>query len=83
MSANIITTVGIFLVLQLVASVWWASHTTTLLNVMQREMKEVLTELKAMRDGYVTKADFKTKCAILEKEHEAMWKKIDKIEQVT
>ena len=81
--AHIATTIGVFLVVQLVAAVWWASRTTTLLSVMQKEVKEILIELKAMRENYVPKSQCQARCILSDKEHEAMWKKIDELNRLT
>jgi hypothetical protein len=79
MNQSVITSLGIFLVLQLVTSVWWASKMNTLLTVLQREVQETLSEIKSMKSNYVTMGDCKSKCMMTDKEIEALWKRVDEI----
>lgn len=82
LTAPVVTTLAIFFIIQVVASVWWASKMNTLLIVLQVETKEVLAELKAIRQTYVSKTDFTVKCTRIEGEQKKMWEKIDMFQKI-
>ena len=83
MHIEILITLGIFLVTQIVVTVWWASRVNTLLGLVQEDVKAMALEFKASSERYVRKEDCVKHLSICEKEHGAIWKKLDKIEQVT
>ena len=73
-----IITLSIFVLSNLAALVYWSAKITTLLDVVQNELKELNTDLKSMRDLYVTKELFSGRIAVSDKEHAAMWREIDR-----
>ena len=93
MMVNGLISIGIFLVIQLVAAVWWASAMNTKMNYVIHEMKGVRgieREILTILEKYSTKAEVATALivqekelvtarAIIEKEMIALWKKVDAI----
>lgn len=61
---------GIFVITHIGVTIWWASRVTVLLDVVQKELKEISSELKSFHRLAMPKE-------IAEKEHRAMWSKID------
>ena len=77
---SISVTISIFVVGHLGLTIWWASRVSTLLDYVQKDLKELVSELKTIKEMYVKKEDVGRELAILEKQNEAMWKKIDHIQ---
>ena len=74
-------TVAIFLLIHLIASVWWAAAITTTLKILQRDFAEMNANVSMMKELYIKKEDYNTRVAIIDREREAMWKKIDKLNE--
>ena len=74
-------TLAIFVISHIVITVWWASKVNTLLDVVQIELKELIHEFKATRAMYVSKEELAARIALSDKEHQAMWKRIDSMKQ--
>ena len=70
---------SIFVLTNVLASVWWASKINTLLGIVQSKLDEIVIELKASHEVYFTKAEALRELAIAEKEHRALWKRFDEI----
>ena len=83
MNGNLIVTISIFLMIQVIASVWWASKVNTLLNLMQVEMRQVLTELKTIREFYVTKSEYLAREIAVDSKIDKIFEKIDNFERIT
>jgi len=79
MDKYLTTTLGIFIITQIIVTVWWASKVNTLLDVVQKELTELIGEFKAMKEVYVRKEDY----ILCQKRCDKMWEKIDRIEQIT
>lgn len=73
----IIVTIALFVLIHIVATVWWASRVNTLLDIVQRNLIDLVSEMKAMKNIYVSKEDFTRELTLSLKDREAMWKKID------
>jgi hypothetical protein len=69
------------LVGHIITTVWWASKITTVCEMAQKSLAELTAEMKSVNKTYVSKEDFARERAIAEKEHEAMWKQIDKLKE--
>ena len=76
-----IVTLGLYFVSHLVISVWWASKVDTLLNGVQTELKEIITEMKAHRLNTFTKEDAARELGHIEKEHKLLWNRQDEIRE--
>lgn len=74
-----VITLSIFVLSNIAALVYWSAKITTLLDVVQKELKELSTDFKAMRDAYVTKEAFSYRIANSDKEHAATWREIDRL----
>ena len=73
----IIVTLALFVVGHLITTVWWASKVSTLLDRVQTDLRDIVTELKAVRNVYVTKDDYLQRMISTDKEHTAIWGAID------
>lgn len=74
---NAVTLSLIFFVLgHLGVTIWWASRVNTLLDVVQLQLKEISVELKSNHKLAMSKD-------VAEKEHIAMWRKIDLLMEKT
>lgn len=76
---HILTTVSIFIIVQIVASVWWASRVNTILGIVQRELGDLVAELRAMKENYVNKAEFEKHSVPCKSQFDAIWKRIDQL----
>ena len=74
-----LVSLAIFIMTHIGITVWWASRVNTLLGFVQTELREIVAELKASRSTYMTKDEFTYYCAQADKEHVAMWKRIDEV----
>lgn len=74
-----IITLSIFVLSNIACLIYWSAKITTLLDVVQSELKELTIEFKAMRESYVSKEQFTYRIAQSDKEHAAMWGRIDKL----
>ena len=79
MDWHIIATMFIFLITHIIATVWWASSVNTTLKVVLRDVGDLVLELRTMKNMYVRKEDHSKDIAIIEKNQEAVWKKLDSI----
>lgn len=77
MDTGALVAVGLFMVGQLIASVWWASRTNTILQIVQKELRDLIVELRTMKDNYVNKSDFAEHKAPCKIQFDAIWKRID------
>lgn len=59
------------------ASIWWASRITSILENTQRALMELMVDMKAVNKTYVTKEDCSKELARIDKSLEAMWNKVD------
>lgn len=79
----IVVTLGLFVITHIVITVWWASRVNTLLDVVQKELSEIVAELRGMKSAYFTREEAVRELAIADKEHKAMWKRIDEMRPQT
>ena len=70
-------TLGIFVAGHLGITIWWASKVSTTLNFVQTELRELVTELKSIKEIYMKREDVIRELSLVEKEQKAIWKKID------
>jgi len=73
--------IGIFIITNLVVTVWWMAKTSTLMDVIQNDLKEVMVEFKLSRGVYSTKEEVSSALAIVQKEITAIWKVVDKLNE--
>jgi len=78
-----IITLSIFVISNIAALIFWSARISTLLDVVQRELGELATELKSMREVYVTKEAFAYRISQSDRDHAAMWKRIDQLAEKT
>ena len=76
---SVSVTLAIFVISHIIITVWWAAKVSTILNIVQSELKELIVEFKLSRDIYFTKVEAQRELAITEKEHKVMWKRIDEL----
>lgn len=74
-------TLAIFVMGHLGITIWWASKVTVTLKFVQDELRELVTELKAIKIVYMKREDVVRELAIIEKEQIAIWKKIDTMQE--
>jgi len=70
-------TLVIFFLCQLIASVWWASRVNTILELMQHSLKVMSEKFEKIDSMYYSKEDAIRDSTVNDKEHQAMWKKLD------
>lgn len=75
--AGIISPIILFVLVHLIATVWWASKMNTHLSIMQEEFKEFAIEFKSMRNVYMTKEDAARELAFCSQQGKAIWREID------
>ncbi|GEM_PF-3717295 len=76
---SLAVTLGLFVFSHVCITIWWASRVNTLLSVVQSELKEIVDEFKSTRFIFSTKDEVSRALAISDKEHQAIWKRIDEI----
>jgi len=76
-----IITLGIFVLSNIAALIYWSAKITTLLDVVQRQVGDLTAEFKSMKDVYVTKEQFTYRIAQSDRDHSAMWKRLDTLGQ--
>lgn len=76
---SVVVTLGIFVTTHIVVTVWWASRVNTLLDIVQKNLGELVAELKSVDAKYFTREEAARELAIAEKEHKALWRKIDEL----
>lgn len=67
----------IIVLAHVVHTVWWASRMNTLLGVLQRDYALLMEQLHAIKNTYMSKEDAAREFAFIEKQHNAIWKKLD------
>lgn len=78
---GVMITMGIFIVTHIVTTVWWASRMNTLMDIVRKELADVVIELKANRGLYSSKSELAAVMAVAEKERVALWKNVDEIKR--
>lgn len=73
-----IVTLAIFVISNIAALIYWSARISTILTIVQNELKDLTVEFKAMRNTYVSKEEFAYRNANADKEHAAMWREIDR-----
>lgn len=63
------------------ACIWWASKTDTILTFLQKNLNEMVTEIKAAKMGFVTKDEVSREIGIADKENKALWRNIDELKK--
>lgn len=74
-----IAALTIFLLTNLGMMIYWSARVTTILERVKDDLADLTNELKAMRENYVHKEQFTYRIAQSDKEHDAMWKRVDAI----
>lgn len=72
-------TIGIFMLGHIFVSIWWASKMNVLVTIIQASLGDLVLELKAQREIFYKKEDALRDLALFAKERDAMWKRIDEI----
>jgi hypothetical protein len=81
-SWGVMITLSIFVLSNIAALIYWSAKITTLLTVVQKELSELTDEFKLMKGTYVSKEDLAYRISTSDKEHSAMWKRIDQLAEV-
>lgn len=74
-------TIAVFIVTHIILTVWWASKTNTLLDILQKELKDLIIELKSIKEVYVKRDDVSRELGVMQKAIDTMWTKIDKLQE--
>ena len=74
-----IVALSIFILSHIGITIWWASRVNTVLSIVERDLKEIVAELKSMRDSYLSKEAFAYRIAQSDKEHSALWRRLDEV----
>ena len=74
---GIVVTIAIFVITHIGLTIWWASRVSTLLDVVQKDLSDIIKEFQALRGSYVSKEELSYRIASSDKEHTAMWRQID------
>lgn len=61
------------------STIWWAAKVNTLLNVIQKTLLEISTELKVHKSNTLSRSELERDRAVAEKEHKALWNRIDEL----
>ena len=72
-----VATLAIFVLSHIGITIWWASKVNTLLTIVQKDMSSIAGELKTAPGVYATKEDLAFRMGTMEKDHTALWKRID------
>lgn len=75
--AAITVTIAIFVLGHLFVTIWWASRVNVTLEFVQKNLTELVVQLKSMESIYAKKEDL----IVINKSLEASWKKLDKIQE--
>lgn len=81
MTGSVWIAIGIYLVTNLVATVWWASSVNTLLKTLNTELRDLIGEFKAMKESYVKKEEIIRENLHLNAKIDAAWKRLDKLQE--
>ena len=76
-----LVTLAVFVFSNIGALIWSVAKITAVLNILQHEVRELSSEIKAMRELYVSKEAFTYRISQSDKEHAAMWREIDRLKQ--
>lgn len=74
-----IATLALFVLSNIAALIYWSAKITTLLDVVQRNLSDLTVEFKTMKMSYVSKEELAYRIASSDKEHAAMWRRIDEV----
>ena len=78
-----IATLTIFVISNIGLMIHWSAKISTLLEILQKELSQLVDEFKEMRGSYVTKEDLAYRVDSSDKEHKAMWRQIDDLKEHT
>ena len=76
---NALVSITIFLIVHLVAAVWWASHVNTVLTLLRESIENLNKTLAKHDEKLYSKVDASKDLAIRDRQIDAAFKKIDKI----
>ena len=76
-----IAALALFVLTHLGSTIYWAAKITTILSRLEKDFDNLTVELRAMKSSYVSKEEFAYRIAQSDKEHHAMWKRIDELIQ--
>lgn len=79
LNMEIIVTISIFILVHIIASVWWASHVNTLLNIVLKNQMEYIADIKNMKETFATKENFMRELALADREYKAIWTNLKEI----
>ena len=72
---------GTFILIQVVSSVWWASRVNTILGIVQKDLGDLVAELKSMKENYVNKASCAEHKTGINQQVQALWAKVDQLQK--
>ena len=74
-----IATLALFVLSNIAALIYWSAKITTLLDIVQKNLSDLTLEFKTIRSSYVSKEELAYRIAFSDKEHAAMWRRIDEV----
>ena len=75
-----IATLTIFVLSNIGLMIYWSARISTLLDVVQRELREITAELKTFKVAYVSKEEFTYRIAQSDREHAELNRRLQEIE---
>lgn len=72
---------GVFLIGQLIAGIWWASKINTTLIIVERTLTEMLVRLSKHEADFYSKSESIKDFAHRDQQIDAMWRKLDNIQE--
>ena len=74
-----IATLALFVLSNIAALIYWSAKITTLLDVVQRNLSDLTVEFKTMKMSYVSKEELAYRISSSDKEHAALWRRLDEV----
>jgi hypothetical protein len=74
---GVIASIILFLIVQLGTAIWWASKVSATLGFIAAGLARVETCTAGMDDKYLRKTDAAEKHIVIEKNIDAIWKRLD------
>lgn len=81
MSIDLSNAFIIFVIGHLVITIWWAATINSTIKNLISDVKDMKNEIKGLRDIIFTRDDATRELEIADKEHRALWQRIETVEK--
>lgn len=81
MENSILIPIMLLVISHVIAGIWWASRVSAQLDFMRKNLSEITTEIKTLRQLYVSREEFAGRVALSNQEHVAIWKSIEELKE--